>query len=184
MSTHAGRLRALACSAALTMLLAAGAAISPAAAVASPCRGTATAPGSAARAARAAVACQINRQRRAHGLAPVSAEPRLSRMAGRYARAMVRLRFFSHTAPGGLTLSDRLRAARFGARAAGEALAWGQGTRATPIAIVRAWMHSPPHRAVLLGRSYRHIGIGVAAGSPYGRSLRRTATYAADLAAG
>src|SRR5215212_485885 len=104
MSTHAGRLRALACPAALTMLLAAGVAPSPADAS---CRGAAAAPGSAARAARAAVACQINRQRRAHGLAPVSAEPRLSRMAGRYARAMVRLRFFAHTAPGGLTLSDR-----------------------------------------------------------------------------
>jgi len=181
MSTHAGRLRALACPAALTMLLVPAVAAPTAGAA---CGGAASAPGSATRAARAAVTCRINRQRRAHGLAPVTAEPRLSRMAARHARAMVRLGFFSHTAPGGRTLADRLRAARYGARIAGEALAWGQGTRATPAAIVRAWMHSPPHRAVLLGRGYRRVGIGVAPGSPYGRSPRGSATYAADLAAG
>jgi len=97
---------------------------------------------------------------------------------------MVRQGFFSHTAPGGRTLSDRLRAARYGhAAAVGEALAWGQGDRAAPRAIVRAWMHSAPHRAVLLGRNYRHVGIGVALGSPYDRSLRGSATYAANLAA-
>lgn len=184
MSTHACRLRALACPAALTMLLASGAVHTPTAAAAATCRGAESASGSAPRAARAAVTCQINRERRSRGLAPVTAERRLTRMAGRHARAMVRLGFFSHTAPGGRTLSDRLRAARYGGRpvVVGEALAWGQGARAAPRAIVRVWMHSPPHRAVLLGRNYRHIGIGVAPGSPYGRSLHGSATYAANFA--
>ena len=68
-----------------------------------------------------------------------------------------------------------MRAAGYGGRriAAGEALAWAQGRLATPHAIVRAWMHSPPHRAVLLGRGYRDVGIGVALGSPYGRLAAR-----------
>jgi uncharacterized protein YkwD len=29
-----------------------------------------------------------------------------------------------------------------------------------------AWMHSPPHRRVILDRSFREIGIGVARGVP------------------
>ena len=105
-------------------------------------------------------------------------------MARRYARSMVRIGFFSHTSPGGATLLDRVRAAGYGGRriAAGEALAWAQGRLATPHAIVRAWMHSPPHRAVLLGRAYRDVGIGVALGTPYGRG-RSSATYAADFGA-
>ena len=149
------------------------------------CRGGELAPASAPRAAQAAVVCEINRERRARGLRPVGVHPRLTGMARRYARAMVRIGFFSHTSPGGATLLDRVRAAGYGGRwiAAGEALAWAQGRLATPHAIVRAWMDSPPHRAVLLGRAYRDVGIGVALGSPDGRARRTSATYAADFGA-
>jgi hypothetical protein len=34
---------------------------------------------------------------------------------------------------------------------------------------------------VLLDRDYRDVGIGVALGSPYGRAMNRSATYAAEL---
>jgi uncharacterized protein YkwD len=182
MSTHACRLRASACSATLTMLLALGLGAAPATA-ASRCHRSTAAPGSALRAVQAAVICQINRERRAHGLRPVGAHPRLTRLARGYARSMVRLRFFSHTTPGGVTLLDRVRAAGYGGGriAAGEALAWGEGRLASPRAIVRTWMASPPHRAVLLRRGYRDVGIGVALGNPYGRGSRPSATYAADF---
>jgi len=181
MSTHARRLRASTCAATLTILLATAHA-APAQAAAR-CHGDSSAPASAPRAAQAAVICEINRERRGRGLRPVSSHPRLTAAARRYARAMVRLRFFSHTSPGGGTLLDRLRAAGYGGRrvAAGEALAWAQGRRATPRAIVRAWMDSPPHRAVLLGRGYRDVGIGVALGSPHGSAMGASATYTADF---
>ena len=74
-----------------------------------------------------------------------------------------------------------------GSWAAGEALAWGSGRQATPRGIVYAWMHSPPHRAVLLGRKYRDVGIGVALGSPFGassgeqRDVRRRAREGSGL---
>ena len=184
MSTHARRLRASTCPAAITILLATGIAAARAAG-ATRCRGSPLAPASAPRAAQAAVVCEINHERRARGLRPVGAHPRLTEMARRYARSMVRIGFFSHTSPGGLTLLERLRAAGYGGRriAAGEALAWAQGRLATPHAIVGAWMHSPPHRAVLLGRVYRDVGIGVALGDPYGRARRSSATYTADFGA-
>ena len=182
MSTHARRLRASTCPAAITILLATGLAPAPAVA-ATRCHGSAHAPASAPHTAQAAVICEINRERRGRGLRPVAANPRLTRMARRYARSMVRLGFFSHTSPGGTTLLDRVRAAGYGGRrtAAGEALAWAQGRLATPHAVVRAWMASPPHRAVLLGRGYRDVGIGVALGNPNGRARGSSATYAADF---
>ena len=66
MSTHARRLRASTCPAALTILLATGLAAAPAEGAAR-CRGRALAPASAPRAAQAAVICEINRKRRARG---------------------------------------------------------------------------------------------------------------------
>ena len=182
MSTLAIRRRALPCAAASTILLALAAA-TPAPAAAA-CRGALASPASLGGAGRqAAVVCEVNRVRRRHGLAPVSGHSRLRVMAGRYARAMVARRFFSHVSPGGSTLGDRLRASGYGGRRAGEVLAWGQGRLATPRAAVRSWLHSPPHRRVLLGRNYRHIGVGVALGSPYGGGLRGSATYAANFGA-
>jgi uncharacterized protein YkwD len=42
-------------------------------------------------------------------------------------------------------------------------------------------MASPPHRAVLLGRGYRDVGIGVALGNPHGGAKGSSATYTADF---
>lgn len=184
MPTHARRLRASTCPAAITILLATGLAPAPAAAAAAAgCHASARVPASAPRTAQAAVICEINRERRGRGLRPVAANPRLTRMARRFARSMVRLGFFSHISPGGGTLLDRVREAGYGGHriAAGEALAWAQGRLATPHAVVRAWMASPPHRAVLLGRGYRDVGIGVALGNPHGGAKGSGATYTADF---
>ena len=180
MSTLAIRRRAVACPVAVTVRIASAGA--PAPASAARCTGASAAPGSLSGAARQrAVVCEINRVRRGHGLRPVVADARLTRMAGRFARAMVSRGFFSHVGPGGATLDARLRAAGYRGRSAGEVLAWGQGRYASPRAAVRSWLHSPPHRRVLLGRNYRDVGVGVALGNPFGGGMRDSATYAANL---
>jgi uncharacterized protein YkwD len=182
MSTLANRRRALACPVAVTILLALGGVPAPAAAAR--CTGGSAAPGALSGAARQrAVVCEINRVRGRRGLAPVAIDARLTRMAGTFARAMVSRGFFSHVGPGGATLHERLRAAGYRGRSAGEVLAWGQGRLATPRAAVRSWLHSPPHRRVLLGRNYRDIGVGVELGNPFGGAMRGSATYAASLGA-
>jgi uncharacterized protein YkwD len=181
MSTLAIRRRALACPAALTILLAIGAAPAPAA---TRCAGATVRPASLADGARhAAVVCEINRVRGRHGLAPVSAHARLTRMARSFARTMVARRFFSHVGPGGATLGARQRAAGYRGRAIGEVLAWGEGRYASPRAAVRSWLRSPPHRAILLGRDYRDVGAGIAIGSPFGGAMRSAATYVAEFGA-
>ena len=119
--------------------------------------------------APSATLCLISRERRSHGLVPLSGNARLGRAAGRYAADMVRRGYFSHVSPEGLTFVDRLRDAGYLGRcawSAGETLAWGSGAESSPRSRVQAWMHSPPHRAVLLGRSYREAGIAVVKGSP------------------
>jgi uncharacterized protein YkwD len=180
MSTLAIRRRAVACPVAITILLALGSA--PAPASTARCADAAAAPGSLSGIARQrAVVCEINRVRGRRGLPPVSVDARLTRTAGRFAHAMVSRGFFSHVGPGGATLQERLQAAGYRGRSAGEVLAWGQGRYATPRAAVRSWLHSPPHRRVLLGRDYRGVGVGVALGSPFGGGVHGSATYAANL---
>ncbi len=120
-------------------------------------------------AASSATLCLINRERRAHGRVPLSGNARLGRAAGRHAADMVRRGYFSHVSPEGQTFVDRLRDAGYLGRCAwsvGETLAWGSGAESSPRSRVQAWMHSAPHRAVLLGRSYREAGIAVLTGSP------------------
>ena len=184
MSIHGVRRGAVACPAVLTTMLALTAAPSATAAGKGACPGAGVAPASAPRAlVTSAVICEINRERARHRLAAVRAHRQLATMASRYARAMVRQRFFGHVSPAGASMAERIRDAGYarGYWSAGEALAWGSGTRATPRAVVSAWMRSPPHRAVLLGRSYRDVGIGVALGSPRGAPAQSSATYAAEL---
>jgi uncharacterized protein YkwD len=64
----------------------------------------------------------------------------------------------------------------------GENIAWGSGTLATPRSIVRAWMHSPEHRANILNGGFRDIGIGIATGAPVPLGSRLGgATYTTDF---
>jgi uncharacterized protein YkwD len=120
--------------------------------------------------APSATLCLINRQRRAHGLAPLVGKARLGLAANRHAADMVRRGYFAHDSPDGVGFVDRLRRAGYmrgcASWAAGETLAWGWGTESSPWSRVAAWMHSPPHRAVLLGASYREAGIAVLKGTP------------------
>jgi uncharacterized protein YkwD len=128
--------------------------------------------------------CLINAVRHNHGVPAVRLDPRLSRAARAHSRDMVRRRYFSHTTPEGLSFADRIRGTGY-MRAArrwyvGENLAWGWRGRGSAGRIVRAWMHSPPHREVMLNPSFREVGIGIVSGVP--RPLPPGgATYTADF---
>jgi uncharacterized protein YkwD len=153
-------------------LLALGVLAAPAAAPASErCQDAGAMPGQVSQdRVRDATLCLLNVERGARGLARLRAEPALDRAAGSYAREMVRGRFFDHTSPSGSTMLSRIRSTRYlhdvVSWSVAENLAWGTGSLATPRAIVRAWMHSPDHRANLLDPRFRDVGIGVADGAP------------------
>ena len=123
-------------------------------------------------AADQALRCLINRVRLQHGLPTVHAEGHLTRAARGHANDMARHNYFAHVSPGGSTLQARAGRAGYlrGAHrwALGEALAWGRNSAATPGAILRMLLNSPPHRAILLNASFRDLGVGVAHGAPQG----------------
>ena len=78
---------------------------------------------------------------------------------------------FAHECPGEPGLPLRLErvsylAGHLSRWAFGENLAWGKGSRGTPRAFVKAWMASPGHRANILRRDFRDIGVGFSAGTP------------------
>src|SRR3954452_25051230 len=120
--------------------------------------------------ARHATLCLLNQQRHLHGLRPVHANGELRHAAQKYATAMVHHAFFSHVSPGGSTLLRRVRQTAYPLHGyrwrLGENLAWGAGSRATPRAVVRAWMNSPGHRHNILTARFTHIGIGITPGAP------------------
>jgi uncharacterized protein YkwD len=89
---------------------------------------------------------------------------------------MATVPFFSHASPNGRTPGQRAIAAGYTTRGfhrwtLGEAIAWGSGAYASPTQIVRDWMKSPPHRAILLGH-FRDAGIGIAVGAYESAGLR------------
>ena len=133
---------------------------------------------SGARARRVAVACLVNKMRAGHGLRGFAWSPKLARAAHRHARDMARRGYFAHQRPGGPSLGSRVRAAGFRGRNLGEAIAYGCGSLSTPASIVRAWINSPPHRAILLSRRSR-VGVGVSGRAPTSCGSRG-ATYVLD----
>jgi uncharacterized protein YkwD len=136
----------------------------------------------AIRRSRDATLCLLNRVRARGGLPPLRLNAKLSRVARSHSRDMVRHRYFAHDSRNGRSPFDRMRATHYVPRNAswwlGENIGWGSGTLAEPIAMVHAWMHSPPHRANILSRHFRDIGIGIAVGAPLGG---RGATYTTDF---
>lgn len=130
--------------------------------------------------------CLINKQRARRGLRKLRVNSRLSEAAQRHTADMVKRNYFAHVSKSGSDIVDRLTRSGYipGARSwtVGENLAWGSGSRSTPRQIVSAWMNSPGHRANILQRRFRDIGIGVVFGAP--RSTSGTAaTYTTTFGA-
>jgi uncharacterized protein YkwD len=136
---------------------------------------------------RAAVLCLHNRERAAHGLPSLHESFKLRIAAAGHSNHMVSKHFFDHTSPSGSDMVDRILGtgyARNQGWALGENIAWGTGDLATAAQIERAWMHSPAHKANILRRTYREIGIGIAVGAPVTDAGGMDgATYTADFGA-
>jgi uncharacterized protein YkwD len=102
----------------------------------------------------------VNVVRAQHGLVEFRGSRSLGRSAGRYARWMLRAEYFGHL--------GRIRASS-SFSILGETLAWHPGRRSRVSRTVRRWMHSPPHRALILHPAFRWLGAGIALGRLHGR---------------
>ncbi len=100
----------------------------------------------------------VNDLRQRHGLARLGVSRALSRAADGHSYDMLRRDFFAHPSSGGTSAVSRIR--RYAdARSVGETLARFNRRRRGAATVVRMWMGSPPHRAVLLGPSFHSIGL-------------------------
>ncbi len=130
------------------------------------------------------VLCLVNRERAARGLSRLRSNDRLDRAARGHSRHMVSANFFSHDSPGGASVLDRVKSRGYrssGGLMVGENIAWGSGSYATPAEIVEGWMNSAGHRANILHRGFREIGVGVAEGAPRPVRGMPAATYTTDF---
>jgi uncharacterized protein YkwD len=100
----------------------------------------------------------VNDIRSYYGLNRLRASRSLSNAADQHSRDMLGRDFFDHSSSDGTSFASRVRrytnASRVGETLA--ALSPHSGGAAT---VVRMWMESPPHRAVLLASGFGRIGL-------------------------
>jgi uncharacterized protein YkwD len=113
-----------------------------------------------------AMRCLTNFARRHSGLGDLGDAGPLDRSAVRKTDDVLRCDTFSHFACGRQFTYWMKRSGYLAARCwrAGENLAWGTGGQADARSIFVAWIHSPEHRANILGR-YSQIGIAFSVGN-------------------
>lgn len=164
---------------ALAAALLTGAVLAPSAFAGYPCAGAEATPNDSSTELLAhGTVCLVNVERRRLGLRPLRVDRRLNRAAFDKGGDMIRRRYFGH---------DQTPTARIAATGylnnsrdwlVGENLAWGWGQRSTPAFVVQGWMQSRTHRANLLRRRFREIGLSVFNLLPSGDA---GATYTAEF---
>lgn len=99
-----------------------------------------------------------NQARADNGLPPLAVNPLLTVAAQKHAEAMAADEFFDHTNPkAGDQPGDRVTAAGYQWSIVAENIAAGD---VTPADVVAGWLKSPGHRANILNKDVREIGVG------------------------
>jgi uncharacterized protein YkwD len=101
----------------------------------------------------------INEVRALRGIAPLSIDERLASAAQAHADDMALNNFFERTGSDGASVEDRVAAAGFQALFVLENLGAGHPTATE---LIRDWVDSPSHEAVLRVADGTHVGIGYA----------------------
>jgi uncharacterized protein YkwD len=110
----------------------------------------------------AQVLADLNATRRQRGLSQLRFSSALSRAADSHSRDMARRGYFSHNSPDGSAFWRRVQrfypSAGYRSWAVGENLVWASPDLSAASAL-SMWMGSAPHRANLLSRQWREIGL-------------------------
>ena len=101
-----------------------------------------------------AAASMISGYRRNNGLATISVDPVLTRLAEQQARVMARRDKLDHNAGG--PFAQRMKASGYVYKAGAENIGAGYHTLAEAFS---GWRDSPPHRANMLLKGVTHMGI-------------------------
>jgi uncharacterized protein YkwD len=115
----------------------------------------------------------INQERTKRHLAKLRVNAKLVDSARSHSTDMGERQYFDHNSPSGETWSRRIVRhgyTREGYKTwkAGENIGWGAGLYSSPVAIVDQWMNSSMHRAVILTKDFRDLGVGAVSREGYG----------------
>lgn len=97
----------------------------------------------------------VNEERAKAGLPEVKLDMDITAAANVRAREIKQS--FSHTRPDGSSFSTVLQQQGISYRGSGENIAWGQRT---PEQVMEGWMNSEGHRANILNKNFKNIGVG------------------------
>ena len=106
----------------------------------------------------------VNEERAKRGIAPVKADPEMTRVARAHSTDMFARGYFSHYTPERADPFDRMKKAGVKFRTAGENLALGRTLKICHEGL----MNSPGHKANILNPAYGRLGIGIMDGGIYG----------------
>ncbi len=101
-----------------------------------------------------------NQKRKSRGLRPLCVHPKLTKAARAHSADMIRRDYFGHG-----NVGRRLKRHGYNWRVYGENIGGGTGSYAYPRRVFKRWMNSSVHRANILDRRFREIGIGTARGN-------------------
>ena len=99
----------------------------------------------------------VNKERAKEGLAPLTIDWELARVAKYKSQDMHDKKYFSHTSPTYGSPFDMMKNFGISYKSAGENIAKGQTSAAQ---VMEAWMNSSGHRANIMDAKFTHIGVG------------------------
>jgi uncharacterized protein YkwD len=106
-----------------------------------------------------------NETRADHGLEPLCINPVLTRAARSHSKEMVEKDYFSHYSYNGEGVGARLRRFGYDRSVCGENIAGGYGEPGEANSIFELWINNAHHRANILDRRFRQVGVGTYTGS-------------------
>jgi uncharacterized protein YkwD len=105
----------------------------------------------------------LNDIRQQHGLSAFAASTQLRDAARAHSDDMIQHDYFDHDSR---SEAWNVRIARYmKSSLLGEDIAWGTGSSGTPEGIVSQWMHSAPHRHIILMAGMHRVGLGISSGT-------------------
>ena len=115
----------------------------------------------------------INHERTSRHLAKLRINAMLVDSARSHSADMGEMKYFDHVSSSGETWSRRIVRHGYTRKGyttwkAGENIAWGAGLYSSPVVVVDQWMGSAAHRAVLLTKDFRDVGVGAVSCDGYG----------------
>ena len=129
-----------------------------------------------------------NRARADRGLPRLCVDPKLTKAARAHSQEILDRDYFFHDSHNGETSGERLERFGYTSRGysyytVGENIAWGNGPSGSPGSIFESWMNSSGHKANILNKDFRQIGIGARMGAfDYnGDTYEGTTMYTVDF---